>query len=78
MRDAYLNTHYLLCFGQKRVVGHISALATLMFPMRKKKFLKVYKEVTSSHHYCLLKFTLETPIECCFVKISFLPKYKQT
>lgn len=54
MRDVSLNTQYLILFGQRRDVSQINVLATQMFPMQRKEFLKVYKEVTTIPHGYLL------------------------
>ena len=54
MRDVSLNTQYLILFGQRRDVSQINVLATQMFPLQRKEFLKVYKEVTSKPHGYLL------------------------
>ena len=54
MRDISLNTQYLILFGQRRDVSQINVLATQMFPLQRKEFLKVYKEVTSIPHGYLL------------------------
>jgi hypothetical protein len=54
MRDVSLNTQYLILFGQRRDVSQINVLATQMFPLQRKQFLKVYKEVTSKPHGYLL------------------------
>lgn len=54
MRSVSLNTQYLLLFGQRRDMSQINVLATQMFPLQRKEFLKVYKEVTSIPHGYLM------------------------
>src|SRR5678816_151433 len=54
MRSISLNTQYLILFGQRRDMSQINVLASQMFPLQRKEFLKVYKEVTSIPHGYLM------------------------
>ena len=54
MRDVSLNTQYLFLFSQRRDMSQLNILATQMFPLKRKEFIKIYKEVSARSHGYLL------------------------